>query len=893
MNGSTVAHELLAACLESPGKTQRSTEWVNQVLLSQTIEQGLLLREQSEALRRIENSQNALSSYLTRSLKTRVQQSVAQLFYPVLFLFLHCLLNQKNEKTPEHSVETHCCCAMSQHRTKPSESRTPNTSDQSPNQSVQALPVMSAPIVRMPIPQPGTPGAPNFDGRNATSFLRRFHQLCRDHGYDKDEEIMSRLTDYCDIWIGDWMTSLTSFTMKDWNAFTKTVTKEFRDKDVDQLIHTRKYLEGYKRQPRDEKFIREYIREYTALSTKVKSKQLIDGPTQTQWFIDGLPEKYRKQVVKKTDIDPEDPTTMDFESAKQNAIEVMEKTERSDKLINPERYRPEVNQLAQEYGQSAQSVLRQSAPVAEYPEGRAPVTSNDIDGLTRQIEALHLPLRAMTNKITRPVSGDGQTVETTTKLNRAEYGPNRCYYCGLENCRKDRCSEFNYDREAGRCHINPQTGRVHVGPAEGGGGSIRLLSNEPNMQSVRRAYDEWRRDNGPLGGGQLPAQNNFIHANVSSIRVGSVSQENEEVYDTDEDGEEAEVNAFNVSGTAGKKREASSMPLPAVRTRRAGFYDDPTRFERQTSEPTGDRDVDMSDDSAPLTSTIPSQETRVKTRSDNKAPKSILKKSVTDGAPTPTILNSSGPAPATERPGPGKLATELKQFDNTGDLLGKILNQPLEGVTVRDLLGSSPSLHKAFFQQLPNISDTVVPRPPTPPTTGKVSAQRVVEDKRRSEPVRTSQVIYAMDVLRTETSINNRTLPTLIDTGSMINVMREDIARELGLDLTYGPNLTMVVQSGEAVPCTACAEDVPVSIGDITTHTPVFIVQGGDQDFILGRPFAHLVRMATAEQDDGSCLCTAYSGDRLRRITFTAYRPSREDIKVAADIWKKRYQPLN
>ena len=73
---------------------------------------------------------------------------------------------------------------------------------------------------------------------------------------------------------------------------------------------------------------------------------------------------------------------MDFESAKQNTIEVMEKTECSDKLINPEYYCPEVNQLTQEYGQSAQSVLCQSAPVAEYPEGRAPVTSNDIDRLT-------------------------------------------------------------------------------------------------------------------------------------------------------------------------------------------------------------------------------------------------------------------------------------------------------------------------------------------------------------------------------------------------------------------------------------------------------------------------------------------------------------------------------
>ena len=126
--------------------------------------------------------------------------------------------------------------------------------------------------------------------------------------------------------------------------------------------------------------------------------------------------------------------------------------------------------------------------------------------------------------------------------------------------------------------------------------------------------------------------------------------------------------------------------------------------------------------------------------------------------------------------------------------------------------------------------DTVVPRPPTPPTTGKISAQRVVEDKYRSKPVRTSQVIYALDVLRTETSINNCTLLTLINTRSMINVMQEDITRELRLDLTYGPNLTMVVQNREAVLCTACVEDVPVSIGDITTRTPIFIVQGGNQD---------------------------------------------------------------
>lgn len=424
------------------------------------------------------------------------------------------------------------------------------------------------------------------------------------------------------------------------------------------------------------------------------------------------------------------------------------------------------------------------------------------------------------------------------------------------------------------------------------------MPNEPNMQSVRRAYDEWRKDNGPLGGGQTSAQNNFISASVASIRVGSASHENDELYDTDEDedgDEQAEVNTFNVPNAAGKKREANGAPLPSVRTRRAGFYDGPSQTIQPTSEPVGDEDVDMSDDAAPPSAETSRKDWPKSSSNDEKAPKSILKKpAVSNTSTTPTAPPSSGPVSSTERPVPEKLANKLKQSDNTGDLLEKILNQPLEGVTVRDLLGSSQNLHRAFFQQLPNAPDSTVPRPPTPPATGKVSAQRVVEDTRKSQPVKTEQVIYAMDVLRTDTTVNNRTLSTLIDTGSMINVMREDIAKELGLSLTYGPNLTMVVQSGEAVPCTACAEDVPVSIGDITTHTPVFIiVQEGDQDFILGRPFAHLVRMATAEQDDGSCLCTAHSGDRLRRITFPAYRSSREDIKVASDIWKKRFQPLN
>lgn len=401
--------------------------------------------------------------------------------------------------------------------------------------------------------------------------------------------------------------------------------------------------------------------------------------------------------------------------------------------------------------------------------------------------------------------------------NQAEYRPNQCFYYGLQNCHKDQCSEFSYDHEAGQCHINPQTGCVHVRPAEGGGRSIHYMPNKPNIQSVQRAYNKWRKDNRPLGGGQTPVQNNFISTNVSSICVGSASHKNEGLYNTDEDkGEQAEVNTLNISNSAGKKREANGTPLPSVHTHQAGFYDN-----HPLSEPVRDGDVDMSNNTAPLPSADTSQKDWPKPApSGDRAPKSILKKPTTNSSPAPTVLPVSTPAPQSKcSPAPKKLANKLKQSNNAGDLLKRILNQPLKGVTVHNLLESSQSLHQAFFQQLPSVPDGMVSRPPTPPPTiRKVSAQKVVEDTQRSKLVRTEQVIYAMDVLQTNITINRHVISTLINMGSMINIMRMDLAESLGLNLKYGPNLTMVVQSGESVMCTACAEDILISIGDITTH---------------------------------------------------------------------------
>ncbi|EFW13396.1 conserved hypothetical protein [Coccidioides posadasii str. Silveira] len=53
----------------------------------------------------------------------------------------------------------------------------------------------------IPMPSPGTANAPWFDSRDATLFIERFYQMCKDHG----------LARYCVTWIGEWMKILKNY----------------------------------------------------------------------------------------------------------------------------------------------------------------------------------------------------------------------------------------------------------------------------------------------------------------------------------------------------------------------------------------------------------------------------------------------------------------------------------------------------------------------------------------------------------------------------------------------------------------------------------------------------------------------------------------------------------
>jgi hypothetical protein len=62
-----------------------------------------------------------------------------------------------------------------------------------------ATPVM---LYKVPMPLPGSPGAPYFEGANITEFLERFEEMCEDYRVEGSGEKLKRLPKYCSVMIG-------------------------------------------------------------------------------------------------------------------------------------------------------------------------------------------------------------------------------------------------------------------------------------------------------------------------------------------------------------------------------------------------------------------------------------------------------------------------------------------------------------------------------------------------------------------------------------------------------------------------------------------------------------------------------------------------------------------
>lgn len=125
---------------------------------------------------------------------------------------------------------------------------------------------------------------------------------------------------------------------------------------------------------------------------------------------------------------------------------------------------------------------------------------------------------------------------------------------------------------------------------------------------------------------------------------------------------------------------------------------------------------------------------------------------------------------------------------------------------------------------------------------------------------------------------HQRHVEAILDPGSQIIAMAEEVCFDLGL--AYDPSVVLNMQSanGEIDQSLGLARNVPVQIGDITLYVQVHIIRSPAYDILLGRPFDILTESVVrnfANEDQTVTIFDPNSGRRATVPTSARGRPRR------------------
>ncbi|MGI4816393.1 MAG: hypothetical protein ACRYE7_00135, partial [Janthinobacterium lividum] len=648
------------------------------------------------------------------------------------------------------------------------------------------------------MPHPGTPGAPRFDGANISEFLGRYNDQCEDAGLTEAERLR-RLPRYCGSIIGQYIKNLPEFTQS-WGALERVLLVQYRRADSKQRINSLPFLETFKNKPRDEKSdVRQYIWQFTTISGTLVRNGEIPEFTQTQWFLEGLPERIRGKVVKRCKVNRNEPKTMSFPRVKEVALEVIEEKDAvrgfnssaddREGLSGLVDMLDEVGREVKEPTLDAPAVVpREKKQEEELVEmfkamtlaAEARVTARLAE---QQPTAFSQPGRMVDAGYPREASGRinpsyppqggsryARPYQATVGAAQFSYPPGGgsgrsfyCYYCYRTGHILRECPEFGLDVERGLVH--DVQGRMHWGTEGQGGGPIFVRRGTRGMDFVRAQYnsplepvdmqsliaaENARKGKAPEGTSEAAPKPVSILRRGEAGKSGErmVSANSVSVVDFDDSDDEVEDSPSALVGAA--QREEKKTPekwrnpkkvlkskavqekkLATPKTLRAGGYKD-VRMEEEEADDGGDTVV-VQQDGVP--------DDQVEEMELDKADTAALKK--------------IGPKVSRKTE---KYLDVLRKNAKPRELLERILDCEVPGVTGREIIGCSDAVQKILFK---NMRDAASALANTDGNPGLIKAGRLgvslADDAPRPFVVRSPRI---------RIKLGDTTVLALVDCGS-------------------------------------------------------------------------------------------------------------------------------
>jgi hypothetical protein len=153
-----------------------------------------------------------------------------------------------------------------------------------------------------------------FDEYNITKFFDRYADLCLNYDLEKEEKIR-RLLRYCDFINEQYVRVVINANVFEWKEFCKTLCKNYKNKDLNQQLHSLEYLEVFKNKMRTFlKEISQYCRQYTIISEKLIKTEKLQRTLRNVWFLQRLLEKFSEKFAIRCSLNENDENKMRFEN---------------------------------------------------------------------------------------------------------------------------------------------------------------------------------------------------------------------------------------------------------------------------------------------------------------------------------------------------------------------------------------------------------------------------------------------------------------------------------------------------------------------------------------------------------------------------------------------------
>ena len=241
-----------------------------------------------------------------------------------------------------------------------------------------------------------------------------------------------------------------------------------------------------------------------------------------------------------------------------------------------------------------------------------------------------------------------------------------------------------------------------------------------------------------------------------------------------------------------------------------------------------------------------------------------------------------------------KVPVQLRSEAEPEKMVNKILNQNIDGITVREVLGLSPDLLKELWgvKRFPALKGAAH----VPATSGEKAQTDLPERHthlianrltRGNERVLVEKHLYACASPMVMGKLEGaKRVKMLIDSGSEMCVMSKRLRDELQDELPIDRDVAWSIGSASATrdQVYGVCHSVSVNVGGVEVDVPIFVLEEAAQNLILGRPWERKVRAQYDNRDDGSLYITISTPDDQRRVVFCAVGKSDERNRDRARI---------